>query len=95
MNISCTSTGVPVPNITWTLNNQPTTFNDSDVVTNIIDAATPGNVISTLYIVDAQYPTHDGMYICTGSNIINGLIFTSNVSISLQVQGMFAELIVL
>ena len=95
MNISCTSTGVPVPNITWTLNNQPTTFNDSDIVTNTIDAATPGNVISTLYIVDALYPTHDGMYTCTGSNTINGVIFTSNVSISLQVQGMFAELTVL
>ena len=93
MNISCTSTGIPVPTITWTLNNQQTTF--KDVETNAIDTATPGNVISTLYIVDAQYPTHDGMYTCTGNNTVNGLILTSNVSITVQVQGMFAEFILL
>ncbi len=33
VDISCTSTGVPVPTITWTLNNQTTPFRQTDVST--------------------------------------------------------------
>ena len=89
VNISCTSTGGPVPAILWTLNNQPTTFNHTDVVTDATNTMTPGYVMSTLHIVNAQYPISDGIYVCTGSNIINGTVLTSNISITVQVQGKF------
>ena len=88
MNISCTSTGGPVPTITWTINNQPTTFNDNSIITNAANTTTPGFVVSTLYIVDAQYPTHDGVYTCNATNIINGSVSISSISITVQVQGM-------
>ncbi len=38
---------------------------------------TPGRVVSTLHIVNAQYPRNDGVYTCTGSN--SQLNSTANV----------------
>ena len=48
---------------------------------------TPGYTVSTLHILNAQYPTHSGMYTCTGNNTISGTQQTSNASITVQVQG--------
>ena len=102
MDISCKSTGGPVPTITWTFNNQPTTFSQTDVITQVtteavrqpdgffVSIVTSGNVISTLHIVDAQYPTHDGVYTCTGNNSINASDNTS-INITVQVQGMLVK----
>ena len=91
MDISCTSTGGPVPTITWTLNNQPTKFSQTDVISNVINTTIPGKVISTLHIINTEYPTHDGVYTCNGSNIVSGSVSTSSVSILLQILGIFAE----
>ena len=73
--ISCTSSGVPVPTITWTFNNQPVPFSQTNTVTNYSAAVsgvsievTKGNITSTLHIVNAQYPDNAGEYVCTGSN---------------------------
>jgi len=33
-NISCTSSGNLVPTITWTINNQPIQFSQTDIITN-------------------------------------------------------------
>ena len=100
MDISCKSTGGPVPTITWTFNNQPTTFSQTGVITKanteavrqmdgtFLSIITPGNVISTLHIVDLQYPTHDGVYTCTGNNSIDASTTTSSVDITVEVQGM-------
>ncbi len=44
---------------------------------------TLGKVISTLHIVNAQYPANDGVYTCTGSN--SQLNSTANVIV--QVTG--------
>ena len=94
INISCISTGGPLPSISWTINSQTTNFTQTDVPTNpVIDesinpvATTPGNTVSTLHIVNAQYPTHNGMYTCTGTNTISGSVQTSSATISVQVQG--------
>ena len=87
VNISCTSTGSPVPIITWMINNQPISFNQTDQITQPT-ATTTGNVISTLHIVDAQYPTHYGVYTCTGTNTMDASDTTSSVTFTVQVQGI-------
>ena len=77
--ISCRSVGAPVPSITWEFNNQTTGFDQSDAVTpyeasitgtapNRVVDLTPGNIVSTLHIVSARYPDHDGVYTCIGTN---------------------------
>ena len=99
VNISCSSAGVPIPIITWTLRDQPTSFKQIDVQTDIVILRirddnddlvadiTPGSVESTLQIVNAQYPAHDGVYQCTGSNSHAGQNFSQSVTITVQVQG--------
>ena len=103
MDITCKSTGGPVPTITWTFNNKPTTFSQTDVITQatthavrqpdgtFVSIVMLGNVISTLHIVDAQYPTHDGMYTCTGNNSMDASDNTSSVTITVQVQSMLVK----
>ena len=73
MNISCASSGIPVPTISWTINNHPAPFNETSQVTDFIFSTstakiTEGNVVSTLHIANIQYPAHHGVYVCTGSN---------------------------
>ncbi len=96
VDVSCTSTGVPVPTITWTLNNQTTSFSQTDVSTdfsitavrdssnNRIADVTSGNLVSTLHIVNAQYPSHDGVYECTGDSDTGR---NSSLAITVQVTG--------
>lgn len=79
-NISCTATGVPIPTITWTDNNQSTTpfmqydvITDNSVVTDGGGATTfiEGSIVSTLLIVNPLYPDDlydEVMYTCTGGN---------------------------
>ena len=101
INISCTSTGVPIPNITWTFNNQLTSYLQSDIYTNYsvnyntVDyglAVFPGSVVSTLHIVNAQYPADGGVYVCTGSNE-DGV--TSSATITLKFLGKLSVKILL
>ena len=99
MNISCSSAGVPIPTITWTLWDQPTSLEQIDVQTDIVILLvrdvnddrvadnTPGSQESTLQIVNAQYPAQDGVYHCTGSNSHAGQNFSQSVTITVQVQG--------
>ena len=91
MNISCTSTGRPVPTITWKQNNQPTSFSQTDIIINAINSMSPGKIISTLHILNIEYPTHEGVYTCNGSNIVSGFVSNSSVSIFLQVLGTFTS----
>ena len=103
MDISCKSTGGPVPTITWTFNNQPTILSQTDVITQasteavrqpdgtFVSIVTLGNVTSTLHIVDAQYRTHDGVYTCTGNNYVSASDNTNSVTITVQVQGMLVK----
>ncbi len=88
--ISCCSIGGPVPVITWTLNNQNTQFSQTDIINEAslsFDLVTIGNINSTLHIADAQYPTHDGVYTCTGRNTASDSHNTSSVNISLMIKG--------
>ena len=100
VNISCSSAGVPIPTITWTVRDQPTAFEQIDVpididITRVRDNngdlvadVTLGSLESTLQIVNAQYPAHDGVYQCTGSNSHAGQNFSQSITITVQVQGM-------
>ena len=99
VNISCSSAGVPIPTITWTFQDQPTPFEQIDLQKDIVvflvrndngdlvPDITPGSLESTLQIVNAQYPAHDGVYQCTGSNSHAGQNFSQSVTITVQVQG--------
>ncbi len=90
--ISCYSIGGPVPSITWTLNNQNTQFNQTDIIneaslSSVDNLIAIGNINSTLHIVDAQYPTHDGVYTCTGRNTASDSHSNSSVNITVMIKG--------
>ena len=97
VDISCTSTGVPAPTITWRLNNQAVPFRQTDLTTPAdirvnnnygVDTIINGSVVSTLHIVNAQYPAHDGVYECIGDNSNGGSAPPGIANITLQVQGI-------
>ncbi len=96
--ISCRSVGAPVPSITWEFNNQTTDFEQTDTETPFAAAltgtignrgfdVTPGNIESSLHIVSATYPDHDGVYTCIGTNSDDLTIASSRVFITVQVNG--------
>ena len=95
VNISCFSTGNPVPTITWYLGTSVAPFPQSDTVNNLearvtgfgISEITNGNITSVLMIENAAYPAHDGEYTCVGLNSNRGEDNTSNATINVQVQG--------
>ena len=48
---------------------------------------TPGNIESTLHIVSARYPDHDGVYTCIGTNADGLTIASSSAFVTVQVNG--------
>ena len=93
--ISCRSVGAPVPSITWEFNNQITGFKQTDIVTpyqaSVTGSAghsvTPGNVVSTLHIVSARYPDHDGVHTCIGTNADGPATASSSDLVIVEVNG--------
>ncbi len=88
--ILCNSTGGPIPSITWTLNGHKTSFHQSDTFTsgrysNSLSTASPGYVVSTLHLVNVQYPVHEGVYGCHGTSIVANSIVTSSVNITVKI----------
>ena len=96
VDISCTSTGVPTPSITWSFNGTAAPFNQTDTVVDYrvtILAANdftvdPGVITSELHIVSASYPDHDGEYTCVGVNSEDAVFTSSSAFITVQVQGI-------
>ena len=91
------STGAPTPAISWTLDGRPAPFQsvnthrEGQVLLRRNQSANSfmadfslGATNSNLLVVNAQYPDHDGVYVCTGSNQEN----SSSALISIQVTGM-------
>ena len=102
--ISCRSVGAPVPSITWEFNNQTTGFEQTDTVTpfeatlsespgNRTVDLTTGNTVSTLHIVSARYPDHDGVYTCIGTNADDPTVKSSNALVFVRVHGKLHEAI--
>ncbi len=96
--ISCRSVGAPVPSITWEVNNQTTDFEQTDTETpfvatltgtigNRVVDVTPGSIESSLHIVNATYPDHDGVYTCIGTNSDDLIVASSSAFITVQVNG--------
>ena len=86
--ISCVSSGAPVPTVSWTFRGRTTPFNQTDQSTGAIvlsGSVTHGYLRSTLQMVNVQYPTHDGVYSCTGSNDPAG---KGTTTITVQVLGI-------
>ena len=52
----------------------------------IPDSDSLGTIISHLFVVNAQYPDHDGVYTCTGSNDVS-MINISSAMINVHVHG--------
>ena len=97
VDISCTSTGSPIPTISWELHGLPTPFPQTDSVTPFqVDipefgdfSFTPGNTNSRLSITNASFPAHNGEYICTGHNSHRGTESSTYSNITVQVWGKF------
>ena len=93
--VSCMSTGIPVPSITWRINNQTTSFFQMDTITDVsfemrrsvTTGIQRGSIVSVLYIENAQYPTHHGIYECTAVNTDNLVNFSSSATITVHIQG--------
>ncbi len=101
--ISCTSVGAHVPSITWEFNNQTTDFEQTDTETPFVAALTgtignrgfditPGTIESSLHIVSATYPDHDGVYTCIGTNSDDLTVASSSAFITVQVNGEFHKI---
>ena len=97
VNITCISTGVPVPIITWKLNNLITSFSQTDVSRDfsvrlirqgeiLVPEMTSGNIVSTLHLENTQYPAHNGVYECIGADPDNTSV-SSTAIITVQVEG--------
>ena len=93
VNISCNSSGVPTPSVTWERNNQPLMLVPTERVVdqvpqlsnNILFDIMLGSILSSIEVVDAQYLGDDGVYTCIGTNdYANG----SSSEIHVQVVGM-------
>ena len=99
--ISCISTGIPTPSISWVLDGQPAPFQSMEITIDIegrntlirsdpSDPASPlipeslSIITSNLLVVNAQYPDHDGVYVCTGSND-QSMVNISRAMINIQV----------
>ena len=98
VNITCVSTGNPVPIISWYLGASLAPFSQSDIMEdyqavltgtfpNEVFSFTEGNITSVLQITNAVYPAHDGQYMCVGLNSHRTGDNTSNATITVQVQG--------
>ncbi len=101
--ISCGSVGAPVPSITWEFNNQTTDFEQTDIETPFTATLTgtignrdfditPGSIESSLHIVSATYPDHDGVYTCIGTNSDTLTVASSSAFITVQVNGELQKL---
>ena len=86
--VSCTSTGAPTPSIVWMLNStsDSITKEQATLVQNVVPSIILGSIISTLQVVNARYPDHDGEYTCVGTND-NQMVNTSSAYITVQVLG--------
>ena len=74
--MSCTFSGQPVPQVTWSRYQNNADKEQLDNRTNIITATSSSNdttVVSTLKINDVQ-KTDEGNYICSASNGISNLV---------------------
>ena len=99
VDITCTSTGVPTPSITWSFNGTVAPFNQTDSIVDfqvgyiryygeVQAVVDPGTITSYLNIVSASYPDHDGVYTCVGVNSEDAIFTSSSAFITVQVQGI-------
>ena len=88
VDIACISIGVPLPTISWMFNGHATQFGQTNRFTDFIisddGTVTQGSIVSALHIVDAQYPTDEGEYVCTGSNTDEAM---TSIMVTLRVLG--------
>ena len=101
VNITCISTGAPLPNVRWTFNGLdeiPFSYTEESVDYEVQlkgpdiflspTLSSLGIATSTLHIENIRYPQDQGVYQCIGSNTGTGITATSNASFTLRVEGM-------
>ncbi len=91
VDISCIFTGIPVPtSVTWTFDSQTTNFSQFDRPRDFtielrsgstVPVVTNGELTSTLRIVNAQYPSNDGVFECIGE------VATERTNVTVRVLG--------
>jgi len=97
IDISCTSSGNPIPTISWELHGSPVPFPQNDTVTNyqagILESGEfnfdAGSITSVLKITGVNYPEHEGEYKCTGRNSHRGVESSAYSNITVHVLGKF------
>ena len=97
VDISCTSSGNPIPTISWELRGSPASFPQKDAVTNFhADVPkfgefnfTAGSITSVLTITGANYPEHEGTYKCIGRNSHREVESNVYSNITVHVLGTF------
>ena len=93
VNVSCTSTGNPLPMFRWVLSGMNVNFTQSSTTLELqtsggsVDSPfsfTVGSTTSTLHIVNVGYFQDIGTYECIATNAHNGVEATSNSSIAVN-----------
>ena len=96
VDISCTSSGNPIPTISWELDGSPAPFPQSDSVTRYPPTVpnfgefrfTTGSVTSELKITGVN-TSHEGEYTCTARNSHRGVESSTSSTITVRVLGKF------
>jgi len=96
LEISCTSSGNPIPTISWELHGSPAPFPQSDTVTRYPPTVpnfgefsfTAGSVTSELKITGVN-TSHEGEYTCTARNSHRGVESSTSSTITVHVMGKF------
>ena len=101
LEISCTSSGNPIPTISWELDGFPAPFPWSNTVTHYPPTVpnfgefsfTTGSVTSELKITGVN-TSHEGEYTCTARNSHRGVESSSSSTITVHVLGEFQHNII-
>ena len=98
MNISCTSTGIPIPTITWTVDDRIVPYPQADLTFDYSVAPIgeeafeikPGVIVSYLLIANLMHLDDDDVvYTCMGSNTHGEDSANTSTSLWLRVLSMF------
>ena len=85
---------MPTPTISWEMSNQSVALSPTEMLIDpqprlsqdILLDVMLGSILSTIQIIDAQYPANNGVYMCVGTNDDQMMNF-SIASVQVQVVG--------
>jgi hypothetical protein len=89
--ISCSTTGTPLPTISWTLNGQGVDFDSIDrLIEPSVFIHSPGSISTVVGVVNSTIRiVNEGVYVCTGSAVHAGIERTKSATLTVAFLGMF------